>query len=60
MYLSDKEIKKLTRRKQGPAQARVLMESNIPFRMVDGRPVVRKDWDAQNMTPPEPKLRLVR
>ena len=58
MHLTDKQVAALTRRKQPAAQARVLLDAGIPFRMVDKRPVVRSDYDAQN--PPEPQLRLNR
>ena len=60
MHLTDKQVAALTRRKQPAAQARVLLDAGIPFRMVDKRPVVRSDYDAQNHRPPEPQLRLNR
>ena len=51
---------KLTRRKQPKAQVRVLRESGIAYRLVDGRPVVSKAQFEQTDLPPEPQLRLVR
>ena len=59
-WLTDKELELLTRRKQPAAQMRVLSEAGIPYKEVDKRPVVRRDWDAHNYQPPEPTLRLVR
>jgi len=43
MWLTDKQLEALTRRKRPSAQAQVLLEAGIPFDMVDGRPVVLKD-----------------
>ena len=60
MFLTDTELERLTRRKQPAAQARVLREAGIYFRMVDKRPVVSRDELSQADQPPEPKLRLVR
>lgn len=60
MWLTDKEVKNLTRRKQPAAQARVLHESRIQFQMVDGRPVVPTAQFEQNTKPFEPQLKLVR
>lgn len=60
MFLSEKEVQKLTRRKQPAAQCRVLRESGIAYRLVDGRPVVNKSEFEPSTLPPEPKLRLVR
>lgn len=42
MWLTDEEVEALTRRQRPTAQARVLLQSGIPFRMVDGRPIVEK------------------
>ena len=60
MFLTDKEVRRLTRRKRPNAQARVLFDSGIDYQMVDGRPVVRRSQFEQTATPPEPELRLVR
>lgn len=60
MWLSDKELQDLTRRKQPAAQVRVLREAGIVYRMVDGRPVVARAQFEQTERPPEPKLRLIR
>jgi hypothetical protein len=43
MWLTDKQLESLTRRKRPRAQAQVLREAGIPYDMVDGRPVVLKD-----------------
>jgi hypothetical protein len=55
MWLKEKEVADLTRRKQPRAQAAVLLEAGIPFSMVDGRPIVLKD----DMFREKPKGRLV-
>ena len=39
-WLSERKIESLTRKRRPSAQARVLKEAGIPFRLVDGRPVV--------------------
>lgn len=39
-WLSDKEVARLTRKKRPSAQIRVLVDAGIPFRVVDGRPIV--------------------
>jgi len=39
-WLSERQLIALTRRRQGAAQIRVLREAGIPYRVVDGRPVV--------------------
>lgn len=43
MWLSDAELRDLTRRKRPSAQMRVLAQAGIPFNVVAGRPVVVKD-----------------
>ena len=43
IWLTDKQLESLTRRKRPRAQAQVLREAGIPYDMVDGRPVVLKD-----------------
>lgn len=43
MWLTDKQLEALTRRKRPRAQAQVLREAGIPYNMIDGRPVVLKD-----------------
>jgi hypothetical protein len=49
MWLTEKELERLTRRKRPSAQAQVLREAGIPYRMVDGRPiVVDKDVSAND------------
>lgn len=40
MWLSDEEIRVMTRRVKPSAQKRVLEGDGIPYRMVDGRPMV--------------------
>lgn len=56
MWLSEKEVEKLTRRKRPKAQEEVLRKAGIPYNMVDGRPIVLKD----SMLPQEkPKGKLV-
>jgi len=56
VWLTDKQLEKLTRRKRPRAQASVLREAGISFDMVDGRPVVLKDSLSRNQ---KPKGRLV-
>lgn len=60
MWLSDKEVCQLTRKKQAAAQARVLAEAGFTFQMVDGRPVVPKAQFQHTPKPFEPQLRLSR
>ena len=55
MWLTDKEVERLTRRKRPSAQAQVLREAGIPYSMVDGRPIVLKD----SLHREKPKGRLV-
>lgn len=55
MWLTDKQLERLTRRKRPRAQAQVLREAGIPYSMVDGRPIVAKDWQHTE----RPKGRLV-
>ena len=43
MWLTDRQIEALTRRKRPRAQAQVLRDAGIPYDLVDGRPVVLKD-----------------
>lgn len=43
MWLTEKQVERLTRRKRPTAQAEVLREAGIPYNMIDGRPVVMKD-----------------
>lgn len=43
MWLTEKQLEALTRRKRPTAQAAVLREAGIPYDMVDGRPIVLKD-----------------
>lgn len=43
MWLSEQQLRELTRRKQPAAQMRVLARAGIPFLAVDGRPVVAED-----------------
>lgn len=40
MWLSDAQLRQYTRRQKPSAQRRVLDDAGIPYRMVDGRPVV--------------------
>lgn len=40
--LTDAEMEQITRKVRPSAQARVLRESGIPFRIVDGRPLVAR------------------
>lgn len=40
MWLSEQQLQDLTRRVQRSAQVRVLDKAGIPYRLVDGRPVV--------------------
>ncbi len=40
--LTDEELTQITRRVRPTAQARVLRESGIPFRIVAGRPLVAR------------------
>lgn len=40
MWLTEAEVAALTRRKRPSAQMRELVRSGIPFRVVDGRPIV--------------------
>lgn len=42
-WLTDEEIKELTGRTKLSAQRRVLIRNHIPFREVDGRPVVLRE-----------------
>ena len=55
MWLNEQQVADLTRRKRPSAQMRVLAESGIPFRQVDGRPIV----EAANVviSAPQPKVR---
>jgi hypothetical protein len=55
MWLTERQIARLTRRKRPTAQAEVLREAGIPYHMVDGRPVVLKD----SLYREKPKGRLV-
>lgn len=55
MWLTERQIARLTRRKRPTAQAEVLREAGIPYQMVDGRPVVLKD----SLYREKPKGRLV-
>lgn len=55
MWLTEKQVERLTRRKRPSAQAEVLREAGIPYSMVDGRPVVLKD----SLYREKPKGRLV-
>lgn len=59
-FLSDKEVESITRRKRGDAQARVLLDAGISFRMVDGRPLVPAEQFQHTPKPFEPQLVLVR
>lgn len=62
--LDDSEVKALTRRVRPTAQARVLKDSGIPYRMVSGRPVVARDALIDTLqggrSVAGPKLRLSR
>lgn len=58
MWLSEKEVEKLTRRKRPKAQEQVLREAGIPYSVVDGRPIVLKDSMLQE-SKPKGKLVLV-
>lgn len=40
MWLTDKQLEELTKRKQIKAQVAVLVRDEVPFKMVAGRPVV--------------------
>ncbi len=55
MWLTEREIARLTRRKRPTAQAEVLREAGIPYVVVDGRPIVLKD----SLYREKPKGRLV-
>lgn len=41
-WLTDPELRFLTNRRRPSAQARVLRAAGIPFRMIDGRPIVER------------------
>jgi Domain of unknown function (DUF4224) len=43
VWLTEKQVERLTRRKRPSAQASVLREAGIHYDWVDGRPVVMKD-----------------
>lgn len=40
MWLSEQQLAELTRRSKAGAQRKVLEQAGIPYRLVDGRPVV--------------------
>lgn len=56
MWLTEKQLEALTRRKRPTAQADVLRQAGIPYDMVDGRPIVLKDSLSRRE---KPKGRLV-
>lgn len=61
MWLSEKELRQITGRKRPSAQIRVLEESRIQFRVVNGRPIVpRSEIDHTRADNFQPQLRLVR
>ena len=61
MWLSEKELRQITGRKRPSAQIRVLEESRIRFRVVNGRPIVpRSEIDQTQADNFQPQLRLVR
>lgn len=55
MWLTEKQVERLTRRKRPSAQIEVLHEAGIPYVVVDGRPVVMKD----SLHREKPKGRLI-
>lgn len=58
MWLSDEEIRILTRRKQGAAQIRKLRELGVPHYVVDGKPVVSRSDVEHHRQSDKVKLRL--
>jgi hypothetical protein len=59
-WLSDEEVAALTRKKQAPAQERVLSDAGIKFKIIDERPVVLRSALEETPVVHEPKLRLAR
>ena len=58
IWLTDKQLEAYTRRKRPSAQAQVLREAGIPFRIVDGRPMVMVSDLSPTHRKPEGKLVL--
>jgi hypothetical protein len=56
VWLTDKQLKKLTRRKRPSAQALILRDAGIPYSMVDGRPTVVSDQIVPRAIKAKPKL----
>lgn len=58
-WLSPRQVERLTGKVRPTAQARVLDEARIPYRMVAGRPVVLKEHAGPSITSSSrPKLVL--
>ena len=60
MWLTEKQVRRLTGKRRPSAQIRVLEESRIQFRVVDGRPIVPRSEIDQKPASYQPKLRLAR
>ncbi len=56
MWLTETQVESLTNRKRPSAQARVLKDAGIPYRLVDGRPIVVD----KDVAPSEPRFQRVR
>lgn len=56
MWLTERQLEKLTRRKRPTAQATILREAGIPYSMVDGRPIVMSDQLVPRAIKQKPKL----
>lgn len=55
LWLTERQVARLTRKKRPSAQAQVLREAGIPFVMIDGRPVVMESA----LSPSRPQGKLV-
>lgn len=40
MWLTEKQVQELTKKKRPSAQIRVLVEAGVPFQVIAGRPIV--------------------
>ncbi len=64
LTLTEQEVVEITRRARPSAQARVLKEAGIPFRLIAGRPVVAREALLETLTGGRhtvgPQLRLRR
>jgi hypothetical protein len=56
-WLSDAELRDLTGRVKPSAQRLVLARNSIPFRVIDGRPVVLRESLGIIPPPPRPRVR---